>query len=70
MSVRCLGFFLRHLILVSRVSHFHVHPRATRINVVGIFDTDLGPIWGGQMVAGGGDFGGGGDEVVIRVARG
>ena len=32
MSVRCLGFFLRHLILVSRVSHFHIHPRATRIS--------------------------------------
>ena len=31
MSVRCLGFFLRHLILVSRVSHFHIHPRATHI---------------------------------------
>ena len=27
-----LGFFLRHLILVSRVSHFHVHPCATRIS--------------------------------------
>jgi len=31
-SVRCLGFFPRHLILVSRFAHFHVHPRATRIN--------------------------------------
>ena len=31
-----LGFFLRHLILVLRVSHFHVHPRATHINVVGV----------------------------------
>jgi len=30
-SVRCLGFFPRHLILVSRFAHFHVHPRATRI---------------------------------------
>ena len=27
-SVRCLGFFLRHLILVSCVTHFHVHPCA------------------------------------------
>ena len=26
--VRCLGFFLRHLILVSCVSHFHIHPCA------------------------------------------
>jgi len=33
-SVRCLGFFPRHLILVSRFAHFHVHPRATRINIV------------------------------------
>ena len=27
-----LGFFLRHLILVSRVSHFHIHPRAMCIS--------------------------------------
>jgi len=33
-SVRCLGFFPRHLILVSRFAHFHVHPRATRITVL------------------------------------
>ena len=32
MSVRCLGFFPRHLILVSRFVHFHVHPRATCIS--------------------------------------
>jgi hypothetical protein len=31
-SVRCLGFFLRHLILVSRDLHFHIHPHATHIN--------------------------------------
>ena len=27
-----LGFFLRHLILVSRVSHFLIHPHAMRIS--------------------------------------
>ena len=34
MSVRCLGFFPRHLILVSRFAHFHVHPRATCITAL------------------------------------
>jgi len=29
-----LGFFLRHLILVSRFAHFHVHPCATCINSI------------------------------------
>ena len=26
-----LGFFPRHLILVSRFAHFHIHPHATHI---------------------------------------
>ena len=34
MSVRYLGFFLRHLILVSHVSHFHVHPCATHVSAL------------------------------------
>ena len=29
-----LGFFPRHLILVSCFAHFHIHPRATRISTV------------------------------------
>jgi len=32
--VRCLGFFLRHLILVSHLVHFHVHSCATCITDV------------------------------------
>ena len=34
MSVRCFGFFPRHLILVSRFVHFHVHPCVTRITML------------------------------------
>lgn len=33
-SVRCLGLFLRHLILVSYVLHIHVHPCAMHINML------------------------------------
>ena len=40
MSVRCLGFFLRHLIIVSCVPHFHIHPWTT--------STKLSSFWTGK----------------------